>query len=91
MAAPQLDPAPGFWMHETSGVLAPVIHAYLRGDELSRYEVGIMRAYLRQWINAPGFVGPEVDALRREVDSIATRNDVTAWLDRAVDAGVDPL
>lgn len=85
------DAAPGFWMYECSGVLVPVVHAYLRGDYLSPIMVGIMRAYLRQWINAPGFRGDEVDALRRDVDSIMTRNDVAAWLDHAIDAGVDPL
>jgi hypothetical protein len=82
---------PGYWMNETSGVLEPVVRKYLAGDELDRDEVRTMRAYLRQWINAPGFVGPDVDKLRAGVDHLYNTGDVHAWLSRAFDLGVDPL
>lgn len=47
---------PGFWMNETSGVLAPVVRAYLSGARLGERPVAVMRAYLRQWV-ARGFRG----------------------------------
>jgi hypothetical protein len=78
-------------MHETSGVLEPVVRKYLDGRELDRAEVGTMRAYLRQWIWAGGFVGPDVDRLRVSVDHLYTSGDLHAWLDRALDVGIDPL
>lgn len=82
---------PGYWPNETSGVLVPVVRAYLEGVELDVAGVATMRAYLRQWIEAPAFVGADVDELRAAVDELVTTDDVRAWLERAVDAGVDPL
>lgn len=78
-------------MNETSGVLRPVVERYLAGAELAPGEVATMRAYLRQWVWAPGFVGPEIDRLRSGVDHLYNTGDVRAWLDRALNAGIDPL
>jgi hypothetical protein len=78
-------------MNETSGVLEPVVRKYLEGRELQPLEVGVMRAYLRQWVAAAGFRGPDVDELRRDVERIASTADVHAWLNRAIDVGIDPL
>lgn len=86
-----MDGVPGFWMNETSGVIAPVVQAYLNGARLGERPVAIMRAYLRQWVNAPGFIGAEVEALRADIDSIQTHDGLKCWLDRALDAGIDPL
>jgi len=85
------ESAPGFWMHETSGQLRPVIEAYLEGADLTARDVAVMRVYLRQWIAAPVWHGPEIDALRAAIDDIANRADISRWLDRAMDAGIDPL
>jgi hypothetical protein len=81
---------PGYWPNETSGVLAPVVRKYVAGEELEPLEVGIMRAYLRQWV-AGDFYGPGVERLRADVDRIRTTADVHAWLDDALELGVDPL
>lgn len=60
---------PGYWEHETSGVLRPAVTAYLRGDAMTPDHVAAMRAYLRQWI-AGGWVSAdgEVAELRASVD-----------------------
>ena len=50
-----------------------------------------MRAYLRQWIAAEGFTGPLAETLRRTVGEITTQAQLEAWLDEAIDAGIDPL
>jgi hypothetical protein len=82
---------PGYWMNETSGVLRPIVEKYLRGEELEGFEVGMMRVYLSQWVHADGLVGPDVDALRRDVEKIASTDDVHRWLADALNAGIDPL
>lgn len=56
--------APGYWMHETSGVLRPAVEAYLNQRPMSKKQIAAMRAYLRQWIAAPEWRGEEVERLR---------------------------
>lgn len=82
---------PGYWMNETSGVLRPAVEAYLRNETMTPEHIAAMRAYLRQWIMAPAWMGPEVDELRASLDGLTTRGAITAWLDQAMDAGIDPL
>ena len=84
-------PAPGYWMHETSGALRPAVEAYLRRKEMSLLHIAALRAYLRQWINRGEWKGPAVEGLRRAVDSIRSRDDIQAWLETALEAGIDPL
>jgi hypothetical protein len=90
MSAARRD-GPGYWMHETSGELRPVIERYLTDQHLTARDVAIMRVYLRQWINDGAWIGPLIDALRTQVDEIHDRDDIERWLDRAADAGIDPL
>jgi hypothetical protein len=82
---------PGYWMHEQSGLLRPVILAYLEGAELAPEEMALMRAYLRQWIDHPVWQGTDIDQLRATVGSLTTRHDISRWLDVAERNGIDPL
>jgi hypothetical protein len=83
---------PGYWMHETSGVLAPAVQAYLEGRDLSRDEVAAMRAYLRQWIAAPWLdLTGDLTSLRLGIDVITTSAGLRDWLRRALELGIDPL
>jgi hypothetical protein len=82
---------PGYWMNETSGVLEPVVRRYLEGAELELGELATMRAYLRQWIEAPGFRGPDVERLRTTLTTITSTTDLRRWMSEALDAGIDPL
>lgn len=83
--------APNYWMSETSGVLRPVVEKYLRGEKLTDEEVATMRAYIRQWIFAPVWKGPEIEGLRDLVDSLTTQAQIDTWLEKAAEALVDPL
>ena len=38
--------APGYWKHETSGVLRPAVEAYLGGGPMTGSQIAAMRAYL---------------------------------------------
>lgn len=94
---PQLLPpdhpdAPKYWMYESSGVLRPVVEAYLHGEVLNRHQIGILRAYLAQWVQAPVWGSSRrLDSLRFNVWTIKTQNDIRAALETAVDLGMDPL
>lgn len=92
--------APKYWMNETSGVLKPVVEAYLRNEPLTLRDVAIMRAYLRQWIMSPVWdMNPRqtradalgLSALRERLDTIASRDDIERWLAAALESGIDPL
>lgn len=82
---------PGYWMNETSGVLRPAVEAYLFQRELTVEHIGALRAYLRQWMAAPAWTGPEVETLRSSIDGIASRKDLRKWFDLAEEIGIDPL
>lgn len=76
-------------MNETGGMLQSVVRGYLEGDDLDAAGLAVMRAYLRQWMEAP-WAG-EVATLRADVEAILTTDDLRSWLRRAAAAGVDPL
>lgn len=81
--------APGFWFHETSGVLRPAVEDYLFGRDLSAEQIALLRAYLRQWIETP--VWRRAHELRRRIDSLVDRAAIDRWIADAVKLGLDPL
>jgi hypothetical protein len=89
--------APGYWQHETSGVLRPVVEAYLVSDRLTPDQIATMRAYLRQWIMSPVWdANPHgghgaLAALRERIDTLTTQNAIDRWIDDADALGFDPL
>ena len=92
---PPDDPrAPKFWLHETTGVLKPVVRAYLTGHALDSVQIGLMRAYLEQWFDSPVWGNrnwTEIDAIRRRVHAITSNEDIRGILKDALDLGIDPL
>lgn len=91
---------PGYWMHESSGVLRPVIESYLLGRPMTTLQIAGMRAYLRQWIMSPAWTSnPELDAagrdkladLRERIETLTDQNAIEQWIDDAQAFGVDPL
>jgi hypothetical protein len=89
VSAPLSGP-PGYWMYETSGVLRPVVEAYLNCQPMTDAQITTMRAYLRQWVAGP-WLGPGVEALRAKVDGLMSRAAIEDWLDAALAEGIDPL
>ena len=79
-------------MYETTGVLAPVVQAYLNGDAMTPPQISTMRAYLRQWIQSPVWGDdPAVEKLRSELYTLLTSRDLKLWLKAAWVLGIDPL
>jgi hypothetical protein len=81
----------GYWMYVVSGRLRPAIAHYLNREVvLTNDEIALIRAYLKQWINA-GFHGPGVGGLKTSVDAIGSRQAIDQWLGEALAMGIDPL
>lgn len=94
------DHGPHYWLHETSGVLKPVVEAYLNNKTLSEQDIAILRQYLRQWIMWPGWdENPHASEghrqwlamQRRLIDCLTSRATIEVWLAGAVEMGMDPL
>lgn len=84
--------APGYWMAESTGVLRPAVEAYLHGEPMTASQVAAMRAYLRQWIDAPHWGGgDDLEELRNGIDALGSRFAIADWLNRAEQLGIDPL
>lgn len=95
-----LNGAPGYWMHETSGVLRPVVEKFLNGKILTSEEIATMRAYLLQWILSPVWSIHQYSdeesrqtlwELRVRARHLETMNELHQWLTDALDFGMDPL
>lgn len=83
---------PKYWMYETSGVLQPVVKAYLNGGRLDQNQITIMRAYLWQWLQSPVWApSGMLESLRLRVAAIETHHDIEAALATADELGMDPL
>jgi len=87
-------------MHERSGHLAEAMKRYLQEEPLSNYDVGLIRAYLVQWIESPVWdQNPNMDAagrveleeLRKAAHKITNRRAIDEWVEVATDWGLDPL
>jgi len=81
-----------YWMHESTGVLRPVIAAYFNGDRLSAYQIALMREYLAQWIMDPHWQPTaNLPLLRDTVNNLTTRKQLDCWIDTALEDGIEPL
>jgi hypothetical protein len=78
-------------MYETSGVLRPAVRGYLKGTPMTAKDIAAIRTYLRVWVFAPEFDGDGVEALRKAVDGLASREAIEDWLAMARKEWVSPL
>jgi hypothetical protein len=94
---------PLFWRHEV-GSLPAAVEAYLAdrtgGAPCTPDQIELVRLYLAQWINAPCWtetcapdeeMAADLQALRRDAETLATADGIHDWLMRALDLGLDPL
>ncbi len=83
---------PLYWMHERTGLLRPIVLKYIQGIErLTDAEVDVLRYYLQQWIDAPGWQGSTLATLRKTIRLAKTQTMIREWLHEAELAGHDPL
>ena len=89
---PDHPDAPKYWVHESSGVLEPVVRAYLQGDDLDAGQVKLMQAYLWQWVKSPVWEASSIlEALRLRAAAIESRRDIDDAIEAMVEIGMDPL
>ena len=97
---PESPAAPKYWMHEKGGDLAAALLRYLDVEPLSIRDVQLIGAYFRQWINSPVWdANPSIDyegrlalaSMRQAARSLHNRAEIAEWLERAGEAGLDPL
>jgi hypothetical protein len=83
---------PGFWMHETSGVLRPAVEAYLFNavEKLTPEHIATLRAYLPMDLFA-GVAGTQGRLSARADRGTDLRAAIDRWLDIAIKEGLDPL
>ncbi len=100
MRMTNLPAMPLYWRNETSG-LPEAIAAYLdnriHGTPISDEQIALVRAYLVQWIDAPGwdsngdtFEG-ELRQLRLSARSLSSPDEIQKWIFKALEIGIDPL
>ena len=83
---------PGYWKNETSGKLRLAVEAYLAGGDMTGEQIAAIRAYLRQWISAPGWdESGQLNGLRSAVNILTCREQIDVWLALAEEIGIDPL
>ena len=97
---PSHPDAPKYWQHETGGQLVPAVLRYMRHQELSLRDVALIRAYLRQWVEAPAWeANPgmthrgmiDLVKLRAKVLGAKTKDQIDECIAKAVEMGMDPL
>lgn len=94
---------PLYWRDDQSGVLADAIKAYLderiEGKQMTAEQFDLVRAFLSYYINAPCWSRNLTDdeksvrlmALRADVRNLKKPDDISGWIRRCLDIGLDPL
>ncbi|HTA46404.1 MAG TPA: hypothetical protein VK789_28370 [Bryobacteraceae bacterium] len=92
---------PNYWMHETGGELALAVASWLADPmKVTVRELGLLRAYVIQWIEATAWdANPHANergrlalhTLRTNARLIHTPQELSIWLEVATGQGFDPL
>ena len=94
---------PLYWRNEQSGVLPDAIWAFINfqadrtNPEPTERQLKICRAYLDYYIFAPCWDFPdnafaeELSALREKVKNLQTPDDISQWIFKCLELGIDPL
>jgi|SRR5215472_5296275 len=89
---PDHPDAPKYWMYEIGGKLRSAVTAYINGEKLDRRQLGLIKAYLRQWVNSPVWgENDELKLLRANVATIETHAHIDYCVEIATALGMDPL
>jgi hypothetical protein len=87
---------PLHWRNEQSGQLPAAMLAYFQhaGDSSkpapSEEQLQLVIHFFHYFISAPCWQGAEISELREEAAQMQTVQGVAAWLDKCLDAGIDP-
>jgi hypothetical protein len=83
---------PHYWMTEQTGRLAGAIEAYINGDTLTSDALGLIKQYLRQYLERAVMTG---DAKRRklldQVAALRSSRDIERFADELAEIGFEPF
>jgi hypothetical protein len=83
---------PHYWMTEQTGRLASAVEAYINGDALTPDALGLIKQYLRQYLERAVMTG---DAKREQlldrVAALRTSRDIERFADDLAEIGVEPF
>lgn len=87
------------WRDGVSGELAKAVEAYLDnridGTTITDDQVTMLREYICHYINAPCWGCPEFDSelrdLRASAPELDSATEISEWISKALEIGLDPL
>jgi hypothetical protein len=90
------------WRDEITGALPRAVNAYLNhridGTPLNAEDLELVRRFMEHYINAPCWnhmddseMAAELAALRKDVRTLKTAEEMGAWIGRCLDVAIDPL
>ena len=83
---------PHFWMTEQSGRLEAAVDAYLNGDRLPPAALGLIKQYLRQYIERALMTGAaNRGALLRKIEMLRDNRAIERFVDELAEYGVEPF
>ena len=83
---------PHFWMTEQSGRLEAAVDAYLNGDRLPPAAIGLIKQYLRQYIERALMTGDaNRGALLRKIETLRDNRAIERFVDELAEYGVEPF
>ncbi|MEN9936519.1 MAG: hypothetical protein RLZZ387_3098 [Chloroflexota bacterium] len=83
---------PHFWMTEQSGRLEAAVDAYFNGEKLTTVQLGLIKAYLRQYLERALLTGDaNRGALLRAVEALKSTRDIERFADEIAGYGVEPF
>jgi hypothetical protein len=83
---------PHFWMTEQSGRLEAAVDAYLNGDRLPPAALGLIKQYLRQYIERALMTGDaNRGALLRKIETLRDNRAIERFVNELAEYGVEPF
>jgi hypothetical protein len=83
---------PHFWMTEQSGRLEAAVDAYLNGDRLPPAALGLIKQYLRQYIERALMTGDaNRGTLLRKIETLRDNRAIERFVDELAEYGVEPF
>jgi len=91
------------WRDDVTGQLPAAVNAYLDhgidGTPLTTAQLGLVREFMMHYIGAPCWdhmnedesLAADLAALRRDVVTLQTPEQMREWIHRCLDLGIDPL
>ncbi len=83
---------PHYWMTEQTGRLADAIEAYINGDALTPDALGLIKQYLRQYLERAVMTGDaKRNLLLDQLASLRNGREIERFADELAEIGVEPF